>query len=68
MIDPWSSTSLDYEKLVQQFGIKPFRDLLGDIENPSLLMRRGIIFGHRDFGHIVKALREKKPFAVVTGM
>lgn len=68
LIDPWSSTSVDYEKLVQQFGIKPFRDLLGEIENPSLLMRRGIIFGHRDFGRIVKALREKSPFAVVTGM
>jgi tryptophanyl-tRNA synthetase len=68
LIDPWSSALVDYEKLIQQFGIKPFKDLLGDIEDPSLLMRRGIIFGHRDFGRIVKALREKSPFAVVTGM
>ena len=68
LIDPWSSALVDYEKLIQQFGIKPFQDVLGDIEDPSLLMRRGIIFGHRDFGRIVKALQEKTPFAVVTGM
>ncbi|HMK54889.1 MAG TPA: tryptophan--tRNA ligase [Methanobacteriaceae archaeon] len=68
MIDPWNSTSVDYEKLVQQFGIKPFKELLKDIENPSFLMERGIIFGHRDFGRIVKAMREKTPFTVVTGM
>ncbi len=68
LIDPWSSALVDYEKLIQQFGIKPFQELLGDIEDPSLLMRRGIIFGHRDFGRIIKALREKSPFAVVTGM
>jgi tryptophanyl-tRNA synthetase len=31
-------------------------------------MRRGIVFGHRDYGRIVKAIREKADFAVVTGM
>lgn len=68
MIDPWGSSSLDYEKLVQQFGIKPFQDMLNDLETPHWLMRRGIIFGQRDYGRILKAIREKKDFAVVTGM
>ncbi len=68
MINPWSSASLDYEKLTKQFGIKPFTELLGELENPHLLMSRGIIFGHRDYGRIIKALREKKDFAVVSGM
>jgi len=68
LIDPWSSTIIDYEKLREQFGIKPFADLLDDIEEPHPLMRRGVIFGHRDYGRIVKAMREGNSFAVVTGM
>ncbi|MCK9151748.1 tryptophan--tRNA ligase [Methanobacterium alcaliphilum] len=68
MIDPWGSSSLDYERLVQQFGIKPFKDMVNDLETPHWLMRRGIIFGQRDYGRILKAIREKKDFAVVTGM
>ncbi|NYB52495.1 MAG: tryptophan--tRNA ligase [Methanobacteriaceae archaeon] len=68
MIDPWSSALVNYEKLIQEFGIKPFQDLLGELENPHMLMRRGIVFGHRDYGRILKAMREKSAFAVVTGM
>lgn len=68
MIDPWSSAIIDYEKLREQFGIKPFADLLGDIKNPHPLMSRGVIFGQRDYGRIVKAMREGSSFAVVTGM
>jgi tryptophanyl-tRNA synthetase len=68
LIDPWSSAIVNYEKLIEEFGIKPFHDLIGDLEDPHILMRRGIIFGHRDYGRIVKAIREKDDFAVVTGM
>lgn len=68
MIDPWSSAIIDYEKLVNQFGIKPFADLINDIADPNPLMKRKIIFGHRDFGKIIKAIRENKEFAVVSGM
>lgn len=68
MIDPWSSSLIDYEKLKEQFGIKPFAELLNAIKDPHPLMSRGIIFGHRDYGRIVKALREHDKFAVVTGM
>ncbi|HEY0196649.1 MAG TPA: tryptophan--tRNA ligase [Methanobacterium sp.] len=68
MIDPWSSAIIDYEKLREQFGIKPFADLLDDINEPHSLMSRGVIFGQRDYGRIVKAIREKSSFAVVTGM
>ena len=59
MIDPWSSAILDYEKLIEQFGIKPFSDLLDDVNNPPILMKRGIIFGQRDYGRIIKAMNEK---------
>ncbi len=68
MIDPWSSAIVDYEKLIEQFGIKPFSDMLDNVEDPPMLMKRGIIFGHRDYGRILKAMREKNGFNVVTGM
>jgi len=68
LIDPWSSAIVNYEKLIEEFGIKPFHDILDDLEDPHTLMRRRIIFGHRDYGKIVKAIREKSKFAVVTGM
>jgi tryptophanyl-tRNA synthetase len=68
LIDPWSSAIIDYEKLTKQFGIKPFGDFKEDIDNPHPLMQRGIIFGQRDYGRIVKAMREGNEFAVVSGM
>lgn len=68
VIDPWGSSNVDYEKIVEQFGIKPFKELLSDINDPHWLMRRGIIFGQRDYGRIVEALHKKQDFAVVSGM
>ena len=68
MIDPWSSAIIDYEKLREQFGIKPFADLLPDIDDPHPLMSRGVVFGQRDYGRIIKAMRKGTDFAVVTGM
>ena len=47
LIDPWASFSLDYDKLVNQFGIGKISDILDDIKNPQRLMKRGVIFGHR---------------------
>src|SRR5574344_810988 len=68
LIDPWASSQVDYDKLVNQFGIKKFQDILGKINDPSRLMRRGVIFGHRDYDKIIPLANQKKEFAVVTGM
>ncbi len=68
MIDPWSSAVIDYDKLRHQFGIKSFGEFKKEMEDPHILMKRGVIFGHRDYGRISKAIREKKDFAVVSGM
>lgn len=68
MIDPWGSSIIDYEKLTEQFGIKAFSDNLDAIENPSKLMRRGIIFGQRDYKKITDALKNNSEFATMTGM
>ncbi len=68
LIDPWASFSLDYDKLVNQFGIGKISDIVEDIKNPQLLMKRGVIFGHREFNEINKLINENKDFAVVSGM
>ena len=68
LIDPWASFSLDYDKLVNQFGIGKVSDIIDEIENPQKLMQRGVIFGHREFNEINKLINENKNFAVVTGM
>jgi len=69
LITPWDvSDNVDYKKTMKNFGIKPIKDLLKDIENPYHLMRRGIIFGHRDFERIIKSMKEGKKFTVLSGM
>ena len=68
-IDPWESQNIkDYGKLMKKFGIQDFRGILPDIKDPHLLMRRGVIFGHRDFGRILHAKKKRKNFAMMTGL
>ncbi len=68
MIDPWISSSVDYDKLVNKFGIQKISDMIEDIKNPQKLIRRGVVFGHRDFDEINKNINSNEDFAVVTGM
>ena len=67
-LDPWgSSTVSDYHKLFEQFGIEQFEAILGSVEDPHYLMRRGVIFGHRDYEPIVEAMANDDPFATLSG-
>ncbi len=68
-LDPWGATVIhDYEKAMKTFGIKPFYELLDKIENPHSLMKRGVIFGHRDYDtRVLEALKKKEKVALVTG-
>ena len=68
MINPWTSTSVDYDKLINQFGIEKISDILGEIKDPQRLMKRGVVFGHREFKEINDLINKKEDFAVVTGM
>ena len=69
MLNPWVSTSfVDYENIVNEFGIENFSDILGSIESPARLMKRGVVFSHRDFGKMVPLINGKKDFAVMTGL
>jgi tryptophanyl-tRNA synthetase len=67
-LDPWgSSTVADYRRLFDEFGIEAFDDLLPEVPSPHYLMRRGVIFGHRDYRPVARAMREDEPFAVLSG-
>jgi tryptophanyl-tRNA synthetase len=67
-LDPWgSSTVADYRKLFEEFGIESFDELLEEVPNPHYLMRRGVIFGHRDYRPVAEAMREGEPFAALSG-
>ena len=68
-INPWGSNDIkDYDKLAKAFGIHPFEPLLKKIKEPHLLMRRGMIFGHRDFNKILDTVNDKKRYAMLTGL
>ena len=67
-LDPWgSSTVSDYRKLFDEFGIEAFDEVLDEVPNPHYLMRRGVIFGHRDYRPVARALREGEDAAVLSG-
>jgi tryptophanyl-tRNA synthetase len=69
VLDPFgTSVVADYERLYKEFGIEPFKTLLSEVFDSSFYMKRGIIFGHRDFDRIVNAMRKKEEFAVLSGI
>lgn len=68
-IDPWGSTLIrQYDRLFKVFGIRPFTEVLRYFENPHPLMRRGVIFGHRDFDNVMEAFKAGKKVALLTGL
>jgi tryptophanyl-tRNA synthetase len=69
-IDPWSSSNFhDYTRLRDEFGIDEFSESLWkQLPSPHKLLRRGVVFGHRDFSMILDAVHQKKPWAILTGL
>nr|MDO8116298.1 tryptophan--tRNA ligase [Candidatus Sigynarchaeota archaeon] len=68
-LDPWGSGLIeDYERLCIEFGIEKIEDVMDDVLLGNKYFRRHIIFGHRDFGMIVKAIKQKKSWAVMSGI
>ncbi len=73
-IDPWGTglRITDYSRLMKVFGIRPFVEVLPRMMEAGLpiirYMRRGIIFGHRDFDKVVlEPLARGEKVAVLTG-
>lgn len=67
-VTPWEvKGDIDYNKLIQEFGISP----LNKVPEPfasSLLFRRKKVFAHRDFNKIIEQIKNKKPYAMMTGL
>ena len=67
-LDPWGSSTVDdYRKLFEEFGIETFEDVLPRVPSPHYLMRRGVIFGHRDYRPVAEAMANDDPFAALSG-
>ncbi|WP_436911010.1 tryptophan--tRNA ligase [Halosimplex marinum] len=67
-LDPWGSATVsDYRKLFAEFGIEEFDEVLPEVPDPHYLMRRGVIFGHRDYRPVARAMRDGEDFAALSG-
>ncbi len=67
-LDPWGAVHVeDYNKLFSEFGISSFDEILPDLKDPHPYMRRKIIFGHRNYDSVLKAMQAHRPFGVMSG-
>ena len=61
-LDPWGRGDIeDYGNLFKEFGIEPF-DKYREKFQENRYVRRGIIFGQRDYGRIADAIEKKKRY------
>lgn len=68
-INPWSSSQFaDYDRLREEFGIGAFDLDRFPIPDPSILFRRGVVFGQRDFSLIHDAMMGGQPYSILTGL
>ncbi|MDD2837163.1 MAG: tryptophan--tRNA ligase, partial [Methanothrix sp.] len=67
-LDPWGAVHVDdYNKLFVEFGISSFDDILPELREPHKYMARKIIFGHRNYDAVLRAMQNHEPFAVMSG-
>ncbi len=72
-LNPWGNELIgeeDYQYLINEFGIEDTNDLeipASFIES-NRFFRRKLIFGHREFGMIIKAYLAGKKWAVISGI
>lgn len=67
-VTPWEvKGEINYDKLIKEFGVSPLKQL-PDIFEKNVLFRRKIIFAHRDIQRILEAIKNKKKFAMMTGL
>ncbi len=69
VINPFgASTIKDYDKILKEFGVPRFNEVLARMPDPLITMKRGIIFGHRDLNPVIKAMKDGSKFAVMSGI
>ncbi len=74
VVTPWEVRGrIDYDKLIKKFGTQPFSEDLKDrlsrlIDRPlHPMIRRGIVFSHRDFDWLLDHIEKGGDFALYTG-
>lgn len=72
-LNPWGSDMVgqeDYDRLCLEFGIQRIDDLdvPASFYAQNRFFRRKIVFGNRDFDGILKAIRDGKPWAIMSGI
>lgn len=68
-IDPWGCGVIeDYERLLEEFGIRPLSELLSKYNLDHFYFTRGIVFGHRDFDAWLEKFKTGEKVAVLTGV
>jgi tryptophanyl-tRNA synthetase len=68
VVTPWEvKGTVDYDKLIKEFGVEPLGEL-PKVFNENVLFRRKAVFAHRDIGRILNAIKNKEPFAMMTGL
>jgi len=68
-LDPWGVSFVkDYNRLMEEFGIKSIKPLVNIFPQAHRLLRRGIIFGHRDVEIILDAIKKGEEYAVMSGI
>jgi len=68
VFNPWEvKGNVNYDKLVKQFGLSKINELPKEF-NDNVLFRRKLIYAHRDLPKILSCIKEKKNFAMMTGL
>jgi tryptophanyl-tRNA synthetase len=72
VVDAFGGSVLDYQRLIDEFGIKSISSALAHIPeyalHPYMSSARDVMFGHIDLEPVVKAIIDKEPFGVMTGI
>ncbi len=68
-IDPWGQVNVkNYDRLCKNFGIGDFSKMAVEMPEAPIYIKRNCIFGHKDFGPILNAIKNKKRFVMMTGL
>src|SRR3989338_4148883 len=68
VVNPWEvSGTVDYDKLMKDFGIGPMASFVEKLPK-NILFSRGVVYGQRDFSRIAEAIAKKKKFVMMTGL
>src|SRR3989338_3120939 len=59
---------VDYNATMKEFGIDVMDPYQKKLQDAPAIYRRGLVFGQRDFARIFDAIKNKRRFAVLTGV